>query len=48
MDRFCMEGSEGCSQEDILLETRDMEGPGLQLELPSGFGPMGEERQERL
>ena len=48
MDRFCMEGSEGCSQEDILLETRDMEGLGLQLELPSGFGPMGEERQERL
>ena len=38
-----MEGSEGCSQEDILLETRDMEGLGLQLELPSGFGPMGEE-----
>ena len=48
MDRFCKEGSEGCSQEDILLETRDMEGLGLQLDLPAGFCPMDEERQEKL
>lgn len=48
MERFCMEGSEGCSQEEILLETRDMKGLGLRLELPAGFGPMEEERQERL
>ena len=48
MDRFCMEGSEGCSQENILMETRDMEELGLRLELPAGFGPIAEERQEKL
>lgn len=47
MEQFCMEESEGCSQENIRFVLLKPDKLGLQLELPEGFYPMPEDRQSR-
>lgn len=45
MAQFCMEGSEGCSQDGIRFIPVSLDGTGLQLDLPEGFFRMEEDRQ---
>lgn len=47
MKQFCMEGSEGCSQDGIRFIPVSLDRTGLQLELPEGFYRMEEDRQHR-
>ena len=47
MEQFCMEESEGCTQESIRFIPTSLDRIGLQLELPEGFYQMEEDRQHR-
>lgn len=47
MEQFCMEESEGCTQESIWFIPMSLDGIGLVLELPEGFYQMEEDRQHR-
>ena len=47
MEQFCMEESEGCTQESIRFIPMSLDGIGLVLELPEGFYQMEEDRQHR-
>lgn len=47
MKQFCMEESEGCSQDRIRFIPVSLDRIGLQLELPEGFYRMEEDRQHR-